>query len=93
MELQFKKCSKEPSVYRKEVRENLLVVAVYVDVLFVTGTSLNIIDEFKKKMASKFEMSDLGRLTYYLGIEVAQHDGGITLNHKRYALKFLKKRR
>ncbi|XP_018448562.1 uncharacterized protein LOC108820077 [Raphanus sativus] len=34
-------------------------------------------------------MSDLGRLSYYLGLEVLQHDGGITLNQKRYALKVL----
>lgn len=34
-------------------------------------------------------MSDLGKLTYYLGIEVCQYEGGITLNQKRYALKIL----
>lgn len=34
-------------------------------------------------------MSDLGRLSYYLGLKVLQHDGGITLNQKRYALKVL----
>ena len=76
-------------MYRKEVRDNILVIAVYVDDLFVTGTNLNMIEEFKKEMASKFDMSDLGKLTYYLGIEVAQHDGGITLNQKRYAMKIL----
>lgn len=76
MELQFERCSKEPSVYRKEVCGNLLIIAVYVDDLFVTGTNLNLIDEFKKEMASKFEMSDLGRLTYYLDIleEVGMSD-------------------
>ena len=47
------------------------------------------INAFKKEMATKFEMSDLGLLTYYLGIEVTQHEGGITLNQKRYALKIL----
>lgn len=34
-------------------------------------------------------MSDLGKLSYYLGIEVGQFDGGITLNQRRYALKIL----
>lgn len=37
----------------------------------------------------KFEMSDLGKLTYYLGIEVLQHSGGITLKQDRYACKIL----
>ncbi|KAL9299241.1 putative RNA-directed DNA polymerase [Arabidopsis thaliana] len=40
-------------------------------------------------MSSKFEMSDLGLLSYYLGIEVIQHSKGITLNQSRYAIKIL----
>ena len=65
------------------------MVAVYMDDIFVTGTSKKNIDEFKKSMSSKFEMSDLGKLSYYLGIEVCQHEGGITLNQRRYASKIL----
>ena len=88
-ELKFSKCSKEPSVYGKVVNGNLLLLAVYVDDLFVTGTSVSVIEEFKREMSSKFEMSDLGKLSYYLGIEVQQHEGGITLNQRRYALRIL----
>ena len=86
-ELKFSKCSKEPSVYRKVVSGNLLLLAFYVDDLFVTGTSVSVIEEFKREMSSKFEMSDLEKLSYYLGIEVQQHEGGITLNQRRYALR------
>ena len=50
---------------------------------------MDMITEFKRKMSSKFEMSDLGKLTYYLGIEVCQHEHGITLNQERYAKKIL----
>lgn len=89
MEFRFEKCCKEPSVFRKKVSDDLLVVGVYVDDLFVTGTSLDVIIKFKEEMASKFEMSDLGRLTYYLGIQVNQHQGGISLNQARYAHKIL----
>lgn len=89
MELGFSKCTKEPSVYRKTIKGDLLVVAVYVDDLFVTGTSKKLINDFKRGMASKFDMSDLGRLTYYLGMEVVQDDQGITLNQRQYAKKIL----
>lgn len=89
MELQFSKCSKEPSVYRKKVHNDLLVFSVYVDDIFITETNMDVIVEFKREMASKFEMSDLGKLTYYLGIEITQHQGRITLSHKSYALKIL----
>ncbi|CAA7052678.1 unnamed protein product [Microthlaspi erraticum] len=88
-EFKFSKCLKEPTVYRREYNGNLLLVAVYVDDLLVTGTSLKDIEEFKAEMASKFEMSDLGKQTYYLGIEVYQHEEGITLRQERYALKIL----
>ena len=88
-ELQFEKCAKEPSVYRKVIDGELLIVAVYVDDLFVTGTNKKNIDEFKRNMSNKFEMSNLGKLSYYLGIEVCQHEGGITLNQRRYASKIL----
>ncbi|XP_056862395.1 secreted RxLR effector protein 161-like [Raphanus sativus] len=38
-------------------------------------------------MAAKFEMNNLGKLTYYLGIEVYQHEGEILLKQDRYAMK------
>lgn len=79
LSLRFEKCLKEPFVYRRSVSRDLMVVAVYVDDLFVTGTSLKMTEEFKIEMAMKFEMSDLGRLTHYLGIEVNKHAEGISL--------------
>ena len=71
--LSFVKCSKEPSLYQKRSKEHLVVVAVYVDDLLVTGTKVELIPEFKKEMSDIFEMSDIILLTYYLGIDVHQH--------------------
>lgn len=71
------------------VNGSLLVVSVYVDDLFVTGTNKKIIEEFKKELASKFDMSDLGKLTYYLEVQVDQHEQGISLSHERYDLKII----
>jgi len=88
--MKFYKCMKEPSVYRKNEGTNLLILAIYVDDLFVTGTNLNMIKRFKFEMSKNFEMSDLGRLTYYLGIEVKQEESGITINQEAYARRILK---
>lgn len=87
--LGFSRCSKEPALYRRQDGDNVLLVAVYVDDLLITGSSLDTIREFKLGMAKNFEMSDLGKLTYYLGIEVVQHSEGITLRQERYAMKIL----
>ncbi|KAJ9541813.1 hypothetical protein OSB04_028319 [Centaurea solstitialis] len=88
--MKFQKCMKEPSVYRKNEGANLLILAIYVEDLFVTGTNLNMIKRFKSEMSMNFEMSDLGRLTYYLGIEVKQEESGITINQEAYARHILK---
>jgi hypothetical protein len=45
-------------------------VGVYIDDLVITRTSTKEIIEFKGQMQQMFEMSDLGLLSYYLGIEV-----------------------
>nr|GEW24201.1 uncharacterized mitochondrial protein AtMg00810-like [Tanacetum cinerariifolium] len=58
--------------------------------LFVTGTSLDLINEFRKIMVSQFEMSDLGELTNYLGIEVSQGKDCVEIKQERYAKKILK---
>lgn len=62
-----------------------------VDDLLVTGSSLQLIQGFKREMANKFQMSDLGKLTYYLKIEVHQRKDGIILKQDRYARKILEK--
>ena len=59
------------------------------DDLLITGSKAEMIHEFKRNMSSKFEMTDLGLLTYYLGIEVLQHGGGISLKQESYARKIL----
>ena len=62
---------------------------MYVDDLLVTGSDRLMILEFNEEISKVFEMSDLGLLTYYLGIEVLQHKDGITLKQERYALRIL----
>lgn len=57
----------------------MLIVGVYVDDLLVTGTSIEVVNEFKHQMNEQFEMNDLGKLSYYLGIEVEQESGCIKL--------------
>jgi hypothetical protein len=55
----------------------------------ITGTSSSSIQTFKAEMTKVFKMSDLGLLSYYLGIEVKQDELGITLSQERYANKIL----
>jgi hypothetical protein len=76
---------------RKKAGEACVIVGVYVDDLLITGNKSSEVEKFKQQMAAKFEMSDLGLLSYYLGIEVEQHDDFITLKQAGYAKKVLAK--
>ena len=60
-----------------------LVVGVYVDDLIITGARTEDINSFKREMAACFRMSDLGALSYYLGIEVRQGKEELTLGKAR----------
>ena len=88
--LDFKKCNLEQAVYTKRSKTSTLIVGVYVDDLIITGTPKKEIDLFKSQMKDKFEMSDLGLLAYYLGIEVTQTGGEITIKQTGYIDKILK---
>ena len=88
--LGFKKCNLEQAVYTKRSKTSILIVGVYVDDLIITGTPRKEIDLFKSQMEDKFEMSDLGLLAYYLGIEVTQTGGEITIKQTGYIDKIIK---
>jgi hypothetical protein len=60
-------------------------VGVYVDDLVITDTKDAEVASFKEEMKATFQMSDMGLLSFYLGIEVHQGDSGITLRHTAYA--------
>lgn len=60
----------EHAVYTRREGDDSLIIGVYVDDLIITDTSVKNILKFKKQMSQEFEMSDLGKLSYYLGIKV-----------------------
>lgn len=89
--LGFTRCPYEHAVYTRREGNETLIIGVYVDDLLVTGTSLPLIKKFKEQMSMQFEMSDLGKLSHYLGIEVVQAKDYIELKQTAYAKKVLEK--
>ena len=66
----FSKSDGESTLYIKAANGNFLIVLLYVDNLIFTRNDKAPIDEFKEAMKSELEMTDLGLLKYFLGIEV-----------------------
>ena len=91
LRLGFVKCPYEHAVYTRREGSETLILGVYVDDLLITGTNIANIVSFKKQMAREFDMTDLGTLSYYLGLEVEQRKGSIKLKQTAYAKKVLEK--
>lgn len=85
----FKKSVSEPTLY-VQIKGKICSVSLYVDDLIITGNDSKMIEEFKQEMMKSFEMSDLGLMHYFLGMEVCQDDG-IFISQKKYAEDLLKK--
>jgi hypothetical protein len=81
----FEQSSHEAAVYQRGNGGNVLLVGVYIDDLVITSTKDTAVAAFKEEMKATFQMSDLGPLSFYLGIEVHQNDPGITLRQTAYA--------
>jgi hypothetical protein len=81
----------EHGLYTRDDGDKRLVVGIYVDDLIITRRSAEEINAFKEEMKTLFCMSDLGILSYYLGIEVRQGERGIKLQQSAYAKKILEK--
>ncbi|CAN6470368.1 unnamed protein product [Victoria cruziana] len=89
------RCVMKMNGYRQgngDKRRDLSVVVflVYVDDMIVTGDDVNEINRLKKLLAAEFELKDLGKLRYFLRIELARSKIGLILNQRKYTLDLLK---
>jgi hypothetical protein len=87
--LGFTKSKADSNLYFKIMNNEPVILLLYVDDLFLTGEE-KLIAEFKKRLASEFEMKDLGLMHYFLGLEVWQSPEKILLNQGKYMVKILK---
>ena len=69
----------------------ILIVSIYVDDLVFTGSDQVMLDEFKSSMKAEFDMTDLGKLKFFLGVEIVQDNEGIYMHQRKYACEILKK--
>lgn len=69
--------------------EKLTLLIIYVDDMIITGNDEEEITELQEKLSKEFEMKNLGKLKYFLGIEVARSNEGIFLSQRKYVLDFL----
>ncbi|GJY51642.1 uncharacterized mitochondrial protein-like protein [Tanacetum coccineum] len=70
---------------------DILLVQVYVDDIIFGSTKKSLCTEFEKMMHKKFQMSSIGELTFFLGLQVKQKEDGIFISQDKYVTEILKK--
>ena len=74
--------------YHNSSRQCIYLV-VYVDDIIITGSDQDGIQKLKQHLFTQFQIKDLGKLKYFLGIEIAQSSSGVILSQRKYALDIL----
>jgi hypothetical protein len=71
--------------------KDMLIVQIYVDDIIFGSTNENLCKEFSKTMQDEFEMSMMGELKFFLGLQIKQTEDGIFLNQSKYVIDLLKR--
>ena len=66
-----------------------IYLIVYVDDIVITGSDQDGIQKLKQHLFSQFQTKDLGKLKYFLGIEVAQSNSIVVISQRKYTLDIL----
>jgi len=87
----FMKCISEHGVYVKRTKGNIISICLYVDDLLISGNNEECIESCKAELTKEFEMNDLGKLSYFLGIEFTQKISRLVMHQAKYTRDLLKK--
>ncbi|GJU21554.1 putative ribonuclease H-like domain-containing protein [Tanacetum coccineum] len=81
----------DKTLFIRRDKGDILLVQVYVDDIIFGSTKKSLCTKFEKMMHKKFQMSSMGELTFFLGLQVKQKDDGIFIRQDKYVTKILKK--
>ncbi|GJY37423.1 retrovirus-related pol polyprotein from transposon TNT 1-94 [Tanacetum coccineum] len=79
------------TLFTKKKSSNLIIVQIYVDDIIFGSTCQDMCDEFAKIMHDEFEMSMMGELNFFLGLQIKQMEDDIFFNQSKYIKEMLKK--
>ncbi|GJY22254.1 putative ribonuclease H-like domain-containing protein [Tanacetum coccineum] len=91
IENRFKRFTIDKTLFIKKDKGDILLVQVYVDDIIFGFTKKSLCDEFEGLMHKRFQMSSMGELTFFLGLQVQQKEDGIFISQDKYVAEILKK--
>ncbi|GJV79499.1 putative ribonuclease H-like domain-containing protein [Tanacetum coccineum] len=81
----------DKTLFLKKDKHDIILVQVYVDDIIFGSTKNSWCDEFEALMKSRFQMSSIGEITFFLGLQVKQKPDGIFISQDKYVAEILKK--
>ncbi|GJR36084.1 putative ribonuclease H-like domain-containing protein [Tanacetum coccineum] len=87
----FQRGKIDQTLFIKKQKGDILLVHVYVDDIIFGSTNKELCTEFEKLMHDKFQMSSMGELNFFLGLQVKQREDGIFISQDKYVAEILRK--
>nr|GEU94673.1 hypothetical protein [Tanacetum cinerariifolium] len=87
----FQRGKIDQTLFIKKQKGDILLVQIYVDDIIFGATNKDLCKSFEKLMKDKFQMSSIGELTFFLGIQVKQKKDGIFISQDKYVAEILRK--
>ncbi|GJU04117.1 putative ribonuclease H-like domain-containing protein [Tanacetum coccineum] len=84
LENRFHRGTIDKTLFIKKVKGDILLVQIYVDDIIFGSTKKELCTEFEKLMHKKFQISSMGELTFFLGLQVMQKEDGIFISQDKY---------
>jgi hypothetical protein len=81
----------DQTLFVKKNLKEIMIAQIYVDDIVFGGTSDQMVEQFVQHMRSEFEMSLVGELTYFLGLQIKQAEDTIFISQSKYAKSIVKK--
>nr|GFB79026.1 putative ribonuclease H-like domain-containing protein [Tanacetum cinerariifolium] len=91
MKNSFQRGKIDQTSFIKKQKGDILHVHVYVDGIIFGSTNKELCKTFEKLMKDKFQMSSMGKLSFFLGLQVKQKDDGIFITQDKYVAEILRK--
>nr|GEW15343.1 uncharacterized mitochondrial protein AtMg00810-like [Tanacetum cinerariifolium] len=87
----FQRGTIDQTLFIKKQKGDILLVQIYVDDIIFSATNKDLCKSFEKLMKDRFQMSSIGELTFFLGLQVKQKKDGIFISQDKYVAKILRK--
>ncbi|GJV01148.1 putative ribonuclease H-like domain-containing protein [Tanacetum coccineum] len=92
LENRYRRGTIDKTLFIKKDRGDILLVQVYVDDIIFGSTKKSLCVEFEQMMHKRFQMSSMGELTFFLGLQVQQKEDGMNfISQDKYVADILKK--